>query len=114
MHFYLKQFISILKKEQKALIQNKNEKIEAIVKQKEEFVAVFESFEPVDSPEIKQLILEIKELQTTNLMLTEQAIQYNDAFLSAVVKESKKTQSTYSADGKYTQQKDVSFIEQSF
>ncbi|MGO2084128.1 hypothetical protein [Vagococcus sp.] len=112
--FYLKQFIAILKKEKKALINNKNEKIVEIIQLKEEFIPVFDSFEPTDSEEIRMLVSEIKELQSTNLMLTEQAMAYNNVYLQAIASETKRATNTYSSDGKFTERKEVNFIEQTF
>lgn len=95
----LEQMIEILAAEKEALIQNDGKKIEALLAMKEDFLNDFERYagtepETMDE-EILALLREIKERQETNLMLTKQALNYTDTFISAYQKAAKK-EITYS------------------
>lgn len=99
----LNQLLKILQLEKEALIQNEAAKIENLVSEKE---ALVEAFEDYDLEEINQedqelisLIGEIREKQETNLLLTKQAMNYADKFISAFQKEASKDL-TYSKEGK--------------
>ncbi|MBP1042016.1 flagellar protein FlgN [Vagococcus sp. BWB3-3] len=110
----LRKFISLLKKEKQALIKNDGPRVSQLVKEKESFVELLGGFEPTGNPEIRDLVLKIRDLQADNLLLTEQALSYHDTFLSAVTQGLKKANSTYSRYGNLSEQEDVSLINQSF
>lgn len=110
---YLKQLLRLLKKEKKALVKNDGVQIEKIVKQKEQLVEPLNSFKGIPSVEEKKLIAEIKQVQNDNLLLTKQAIAFNDRFLSAVGTGMKKANSTYSSSGRLASQEDLGFINHS-
>lgn len=109
----LKQLLKLLKKEKKALIKNDGIQIEKLVKQKEQLVAPLNNYKGVPSTEEKELIREIKQVQNDNLLLTKQAIAFNDRFLSAVGSGMKKANSTYSSSGRLSSQEDLGFINHS-
>lgn len=110
----LRKFISLLKKEKKALIKNDGQQVSQIVKEKEAFVELLAAFEPTEDSDVRVLVLNIRDLQEDNLLLTEQALSYHNAFLSAVTQGLKKTNATYSRYGNLSGQEDVSLINQSF
>lgn len=97
------QLLTILQVEKEALIKNEGEKIEELVTAKEELVKQFETSELQSDEQITEeltsLITEVRELQETNLMLTKQAMNYTDTFISAFQKEANKNL-TYSQNGK--------------
>lgn len=99
----LEQLLTILQVEKEALINNEGEKIEELVTAKEELVKQFEANEIQPDEEITEeltaLITEVRELQETNLMLTKQAMNYVDTFVTAFQKEANKNL-TYSQKGK--------------
>ncbi|AQP54590.1 hypothetical protein CBF34_01025 [Vagococcus penaei] len=112
--YYLKKLVTILKKEKKYLLNNTSEKVIDCVAQKEELAEIIQTFTHVESEQARELIRQIKELQDINLMLTKQAISYNNVFLSAVVKGAKKASSTYAPNGEMAVQTDVRLIEELF
>lgn len=104
----------ILLDEKEALIQNKGEIIEEIVHKKELILTEVEEAK-IDDENREQLVLlvvEIKELQETNAMLTQQAMEYANTFISAFQKEAQK-KSTYSKEGGYETNKSTGILDQS-
>ncbi|MGX7023599.1 flagellar protein FlgN [Vagococcus hydrophili] len=109
----LKQLIRILKKENKALIESDGVKIEKISKQKETIADSLKLVTSIPSDNEKKLLLEVKQLQDDNLLLTQQAISFNDNFLKVVGDAAQKTNATYSRQGSLQKQTDVGFINHS-
>lgn len=90
----LEKMIQILQSEKDALIQNDGKQVEKLLVMKEDFVKDFEQHAediavPMDK-EILVLVQEIKELQETNLILTKQAMNYAETFISAFQKAAQK------------------------
>jgi len=56
---------------------------------------------------------EIKQLQETNLLLTKQALQYQEKMMEAITDSAKTSGSTYSKNGQYSAEKQSSIIDQS-
>lgn len=110
----LRKFIGLLKKEKKALIKNDGQRVSLLVKEKETFVTLLGDFQPTDNPEVKALALRIRELQADNLLLTEQSLSYQEAFLSAVTQGMKKANTTYSRQGNLGGQEDINLVNHSF
>lgn len=109
----LKKLLRLLKKEKKALIHLDGNLVERIVKEKEQLLDPLSLSSEVPSLEDKKLILHIKELQNDNLLLTRQAIAFNDHFLSAVGEQVKQQNTTYSNKGNLRNQEDIGFINHS-
>ncbi|HCM88632.1 MULTISPECIES: hypothetical protein [Vagococcus] len=109
----LKQLIRVLKKEKKALLESDGIQIEKIVKQKELIVDSLSSIKGVPNESEKGLLREVKELQDNNLLLTKQAMAFNDNFIKAVGEIAQKTNATYSNKGNLKNQVDVGFINHS-
>lgn len=109
----LKQLLRLLKKEKKALIKNDGILLEKIIKQKEELIIPLNSIKEIPNEEETKLLKEIKRIQNDNLLLTKQAIAFNDHFLSAVGSGMKKQNSTYSNNGNLKTQEDIGFINHS-
>lgn len=109
----LKRYIRLLKKERQALIKDDGETVAAIVTEKEAFLELLAKFEPMPSAAVIELVTEVKELQTTNLLLTEQALSYQATFLEAISQGVKQTNATYSRDGNLGVQTDSGLLNQS-
>lgn len=109
----LKQLLRLLKKENKALVNNNGLLIEKIVVQKEKLVQQLSIVNrPLHDNELK-LVKEIKELQDDNLLLTHQAISFNNHFLQLVGESAQKVNATYSNKGNLSTQEQVNFVNQS-
>jgi len=110
----LKNLKKILIVEKDALIQNKGDIIEEIVQKKETMLEKMETAEinEKDQEDILGLISEIKELQETNAMLTQQAMNYANTFIAAFQKEAQK-QATYSKEGQYEKKQSTGLLDQS-
>lgn len=97
------QLLIILESEKAALIHSESQKIKKLVSKKEELVKAFDSIniKEIDQAddEVISLIAEIKDYQETNLLLTKQAMNYTDTFITAFQKEANK-KVTYSKTGK--------------
>lgn len=109
----LKQLLRLLKKERKALIKNDGISLEKIVRQKEQLITPLHTIKEIPNEEETKLLKEIKQIQNDNLLLTKQAIAFNDHFLSAVGAGMKKQISTYSNNGNLKTQEDIGFINHS-
>lgn len=98
----------ILKEEQEALVENDGERIIEIVEQKEKFIKKLEDHKGLNIAENKKIlkiIEEINEMQEINLMLTNQALNFNNVFLDALKEATEHGVSSYSADGKISKAK---------
>lgn len=93
----LSRFLQLLKKERKALVNNQPELLEEIVEQKAAYVSVFDDYQGSISERMKKLIGAIQAQQEENLLVTEQAISYQNMLMDAV-KQTMKTapHTTYS------------------
>lgn len=110
----LKTLKKILEEEKQILINNEGKEIEQIVSKKEAIIKILEEAEIEDNnkQEIRDLVNEIQELQKTNAMLTQQAMNYSEVFLSAFQKEAQKN-TTYSKKGSFEKTENSSILDQS-
>lgn len=110
----LNELKDILLEEKEVLINNESKKLQNIVSKKEAIIGQLETVETdtVDKEELQVLVDEIQRLQETNAMLTQQAMNYVDVFLSAFQKEAQKN-STYSKEGSFKQTENSSILDQS-
>lgn len=99
---HLEELYEVLQTENAALINDEGEKMEEIVEIKHLLAKAFEAYDlneiDQDDQETISLIKKTRNLQETNLVLTKQAMNYTDTFLSAFQKEAKKN-ITYSDKG---------------
>ena len=104
-----------LKREKEALMANDSIAFDNIVTEKQDFLVRLEeaSFEGCNSVAIEQEVLEIKELQECNLLLTKQAISYHDSILDALTDGMEKKSRTYSKKGQLSPSKNVGLFNQS-
>ena len=96
----LEELKTILLEEKEALIQSQTDKVIDMIAKKEAVIERMESAELNENEKetVHLLAKEVKDLQETNKMLTEQAMQYNETFLAAFQKEAQKN-NTYSKEG---------------
>lgn len=112
----LNNILDILEEERIALINNDGEKIIEIVEDKNEFLKILEEYRGKnfsENIEIVQLIEKINSKQETNLLLTNQAINYNNLFLESMKSAVEVKASGYSSDGKIAKGKNINIIDQS-
>lgn len=110
----LEQLKEILLKEKDALIKNESKVILDLVSKKETLIGQLENVEiEIDQKdEVQKRVAEIRELQETNAMLTEQAMNYAYTFIDAFQKEAQKS-STYSKEGSLKNSKNSGILDQS-
>ncbi|MPM30942.1 hypothetical protein SDC9_77495 [bioreactor metagenome] len=104
-----------LKREKQALMANDSIAFENIVTAKQDFLSRLEeaSFEGCSRVAIEQEVLEIKELQECNVLLTKQAISYHDSILDALTDGMEKSSRTYSKKGQLSPSKMAGLFNQS-
>ncbi|WP_034552211.1 flagellar export chaperone FlgN [Carnobacterium funditum] len=111
----LKKFETVLLAEKEALIKNNSAKVIAVIAEKETFMEVLPTLDAngLNKEELSGIVEEIKQLQETNLLLTKQALQYQEKMMEAITDSAKTSGSTYSKNGQYSAEKQSSIIDQS-
>lgn len=112
----LKELTKALTLEKEVLIKNDAMTLISIVERKNLLISQMEAFSGMDfsgNEEIRKMILTIENLQETNLILTRQALSYQNEILKALAKNNTSKHNTYSANGQLSTQKEVSIIDQS-
>lgn len=111
----LVQFKTLLMDEQQALIQNDSAKVKTLIEQKQQFLDLLPTLtaEGSKKEDLVELAEEIKNLQQTNLTLTEQALNYQETMMEAITKGVKTGGSTYSKQGDYSTVQQANIIDQS-
>ncbi|MEK4947364.1 flagellar motor switch protein [Carnobacterium sp. FSL W8-0810] len=111
----LVQFKTLLMDEQQALIQNDSAKVKALIEQKQQFLDLLPTLtaEGSKKEDLVKLAEEIKNLQQTNLTLTEQALNYQETMMEAITKGVNAGGSTYSKQGDYSTVQQANIIDQS-
>ena len=111
---YLKDLIKILKEEKEALVKNDGDTLVEILNKKSIHIEELEKFKGIDfeDEKIMGLIGEIDSLQELNLLLTKQALSFQEDFLESLSKATKTTKTnTYQKIGKYEKNSGTSIIE---
>lgn len=111
----LLQFKTLLLDEKDALIKNDSAKVKALVEQKQTFLDILPTLktEGLKKEDLVEVVEDIKNLQQTNLILTEQALQYQETMMEAITKGVNKGGSTYSKQGDYSAAQQANIIDQS-
>lgn len=112
---YLEDLKAVLLKEKTILIKNDGEKLPGIVQEKEDILVLLSAFSEDDFVEdeaLRTLSRDIKSLQETNLMLTEQSMRYTETILTHIKKTANKN-NTYSKKGTFAQPKKSALLDQS-
>lgn len=112
----LKELMDILKEEKEALINNDSSAVAGLVERKIEIVSILEnqSKEAVETDEeILKLVGAIKELQETNLLLTKQALKFQENLIESIAENIKAVAETYSQKGEYKKQtQNINLVDQ--
>ena len=112
----LKGLLKTLYEEKEVLLQSDGHRIAEIVEIKNDFIeklAKYKGIEFEKNHKVIEIIEEINSLQEVNLLLTKQALSYQDVLLESISKNIKNMSNTYSAKGNYDSKNDVSLIDQS-
>lgn len=112
----LKELMDILKEEKEALINNDSSAVAGLVERKIEIVSILEnqSKEAVETDEeILKLVGAIKEIQETNLLLTKQALKFQENLIESIAENIKAVAETYSQKGEYKKQtQNINLVDQ--
>ncbi|MDZ7835740.1 MAG: flagellar export chaperone FlgN [Alkalibacterium sp.] len=111
---HMEQLKSLLLKEKDVLIANQGAKLIEIIQEKEDIMLRLAAFDEKDVEMAKLDVLsrEIKQLQETNLVLTEQSMQFTDTMLNYIKKAANENK-TYSKKGTYEKSKKSTLLDQS-
>ena len=110
---HLKKIIKLLNEEKEALLQNDGGKILEIVELKNKHIEKLSQFTGLDiigNEKSISPIQQINSLQETNLLLTKQALSYQQVLMESISQNVQNNSSTYSAKGNYEGTNDISLI----
>ncbi|OLS01538.1 hypothetical protein [Tissierella creatinophila] len=109
---HLESIIELLNEEKKILVENKGDALTAIIEKKALYINDLEKFRGIDleDEKIMGLIEEIDSLQELNLLLTRQALSFQDNLLESLSKIAKNS-NTYSNIGSYDKKTNINIIE---
>ena len=108
----LRSFYLLLQKERKVLIKGHAEKLTDIVARKEKFIPLFQEYQGDLSDSAKDIIAKIKEQQEENLLLTQQAMSFQDMLLDTIKDNIKKVNHvTYGKESSYHTQAPSTLID---
>ncbi|MBZ2405924.1 flagella synthesis protein [Liquorilactobacillus hordei] len=109
---HLGSFVRLLKKERTYLIKDDGENLTNLLSEKESFVKILEEYHGDVSEKARELIAKIKEQQEENLLLTQQAIGYQDMLMEAVKKNLSSPAGTYSKAAQVYAQPRTNFVDE--
>lgn len=111
----LRELLAILKDEKEALIKNDSPVVASLIERKIEIVSSLEELKKDDAKideETIKLIEEIKDLQETNLLLTKQALKFQEKLIETIAKNINAVADTYSQKGEYNKQtQDINLVD---
>ncbi|PRY77489.1 flagellar export chaperone FlgN [Alkalibacterium olivapovliticus] len=110
----LNQLKDVLEKEKTVLIENDGAKLPKIIQDKEDIMISLSVFNEgdVEMDKLSVLSREVKALQETNLMLTEQSLRFTETMLEHIKKAAKQN-NTYSKKGTFDDTKKSTLLDQS-
>lgn len=110
----MEQLKDLLVTEKQVLISNEGAKLIEIIQQKEDIMLKLAAFdqENVEMDKFDVLSREIKQLQETNLTLTEQSMQFAETMMTYIKKAANQNK-TYSKKGTYEDSKKSTLLDQS-
>ena len=112
----LKELTKVLALEKEVLVKNDAMTLISIIEQKNLLIGQMEAYKGMDfsgNEGIREMISTIENLQETNLILTRQALTYQNEILKALAKTNTSKHNTYAANGQLNVQKEVSIVDQS-
>ncbi|MFT8458990.1 MAG: hypothetical protein ABF804_04950 [Liquorilactobacillus ghanensis] len=80
----LQQFQRLLQQENKYLINNQPDKLMPLVEKKQKYVRPFQDYTGKVTPKMKELIQQVQTLQKENLLLTKQAMGFEEMMLKSI------------------------------
>lgn len=114
----LKGLIVLLKREKECLIKNDVDTLSKIIADKNNIITDLESAkyknEKIENnKQIEKLLKEIDSLQESNLLLTRQALSFQNTLLETIANNIEKTSKTYSQKGEYEKVSNINIVDQS-
>jgi len=112
----LKDMIKVLNDEKRVLIKSDAAALDGLVEKKNALIIKIEEFRGEDfsgDDEIRKMVSQIDVLQGTNMLLTKQALSYQEQILKALTKNNTSKYNTYSSKGLIKSQKEISFVDKS-
>ena len=112
----LKDMIKVLNDEKRVLIKSDAAALDGLVEKKNALIIKIEEFRGEDfsgDDEIRKMAGQIDVLQGTNLLLTKQALSYQEQILKALANNNTSKYNTYSSKGLIKSQKEISFVDKS-
>jgi len=112
----LKGLVKVLYDEKEALLDNDGHKVAEIVEIKNEYIEKLASFKGLDiasNNKAMGIVEEINSLQEINLLLTKQALSYQDVLMESIAQNVKNLTNTYSPNGNNNTSSSINFIDQS-
>lgn len=112
----LKLILKLLKDEKKALIDNDGNKVMTLVEAKTlalEKLSKFKGYDIENSKKIISIINEINELQEINLLLTRQALSFQEVLLESISRNIQNLSNTYSGKGHYQVSTNINLVDES-
>ena len=112
----LKKLLGLLEEEKIALINNDGLKVAELVEAKIEIIVDIEQLgikNALDDNRVISLIEQIDELQETNLLLTKQALKYQEVMMESIAKNLSNTSGTYEQKGSHNKEQSINFVDQS-
>ena len=112
----LKFIVKLLYAEKEALIHNDGYKVAEILENKRIYIENLAQLKGLDiekNQKAMSLIQEINSLQEINLLLTKQALSYQEMLIESIAKNMQNLTNTYSQKGSYNLTNNINFIDQS-
>ncbi|MFH5834873.1 hypothetical protein ACHAL6_02195 [Proteiniclasticum sp. C24MP] len=112
----LRELVHLLEMEKEVLIKSDAASLLKIIEKKNLVMKAVEEEKVkgvIADEEVRTLGKRIERLQETNLLLTKQALTYQEEILKALAKSNTSRFSTYSAKGSYSSEKEVRLVDQS-
>lgn len=112
----LKKLIGILEEEKLALIANDGLKVAELIEKKLDITEEISQLgikNALDDSRVIDLIEQIDELQETNLLLTKQALKYQEVMMESIAKNLSSKSGTYEQKGSYNKEQSINFVDQS-
>lgn len=113
---HLREIVKLLYDEKEALLNNDGHLVAELVEKKTEYIeklAEYKGIEIASNEKLMSLIKEIDSLQETNLLLTKQALSYQEVLLESIAKNIQALANTYSPKGSYSNSNSINLVDQS-
>lgn len=110
---HLLELCNLLKEEKDALMKTQGDRIQNIVEKKEGLLEKIQEYKGEISKEDRDIIAikqEIDSLQELNLLLTKQALSYQQNLLQSIAANVKKVSNTYSKKGEYGKSDSINLV----